>query len=180
MASTRSGADPQARLDLTERIRGLVVADSGISFEARAFEKLCGPIVYLFMKRGQPLYIGMSKRGLARPGSHLHHRAETISVSDEVMVWGCPTEQAARELESLLIGALNPLLNRSGRRQFTAKLLGRRRPAPNFKAIDSRNMELARAAEAEYKGRGAPADMFIGSRDLLRQFAERDSAGLGV
>lgn len=92
----------------------LVIDGSGAEFTGDAFRLFCGPIVYLFMREGKPLYIGMSSSGLARPGGRVHHKSLARDQADQVKTWSCRTTRDARKLESILIDQLRPPMNKRG------------------------------------------------------------------
>lgn len=101
----------------------LVIPSAGQKLQGSDFRDLCRPGVYVFMRRGKPLYIGMAKRMLGRIGS-LHRQAESaIEECDEVLLYPCVSVKAAVELEIILIGKLKPTYNKQ-HKMFAAKLLG--------------------------------------------------------
>lgn len=179
MAPTRGSPDYEARLDLTERIRSLVVENSGISFKAGAFEKLCGPIVYLFLRHGEPQYVGMSRRGLSRPGSGNHHKALTRATCDEVMVWGCPSARAAIELERILIGALRPAKNGGSWNSFVRERLGMRRVNAKkvVESMDAAERDLAVAEMNAGRPHGIPVKLIVRTKYDLRGLMGKKRSG---
>ena len=76
----------------------------------------------MFLKDNTPLYIGFSAAGLARPSQNAHHAKRARQEADEILIWPTKTEADARELESILIFAMQPKYNR-------------RRPADPMKKI---------------------------------------------
>lgn len=121
------------RMDLNALLEQLVVADSGISFDASTFRQLTGPIVYAFIRDGVPVYIGMSRHGIGRPSAPMHHkmgsrRGKGAVQYDSVFIWSCPDRDAAVTLERLLIERLRPAHNQrvlsNARTNAVAELLG--------------------------------------------------------
>jgi hypothetical protein len=103
----------------------LVLPQAGQKFQASDFRDLLKPGVYLFMRGGLPLYIGMGKRLLGRIGG-LHKQAGlAIEECDEVLMYPCVSLKAATELETLLIGQLRPRYNKQ-RNKYAANILGLR------------------------------------------------------
>ncbi len=103
----------------------LVIANSGQSFKGEDFRQMCGPIVYMFCLEGRPLYIGSSKDGLSRPGGRNHRQHLTSRrLCDEVKIWACPTVDAARKLERLLIAKTQPAHNKQCKMNHLATSLG--------------------------------------------------------
>ena len=76
----------------------------GQKFKGEDFRVLCGAQVYMFLLKGEPLYIGMSRHGLGRSGAKGHKQAaEARRICDEVLIWPCIHGEAARRLERLMI-----------------------------------------------------------------------------
>ena len=100
------------------------LADDGVCFKAEVFNKLCGPIVYLFLNEGVATYVGMSRRGIERPAFSQHAKKAQRAACDEVMVFPCKSASDAAKLERLLIGSLRPPENNKGQHQHVARLLG--------------------------------------------------------
>lgn len=96
-------------------IESLVVEGAGQSFKGDDFRMLCKPCVYMFMKNGLPIYVGMSRNGISRPASRAHAQAEHArSECDEVKIYPCVSEDAARNLEEMLIAKTQPPHNVNG------------------------------------------------------------------
>jgi hypothetical protein len=96
-----------------EVISGCVIPDSGIRFNGPDFRSLTGPQVYVFMKAGMPLYIGMSGNGMSRCANRVHKQAEVARAEcDSVLVYPCVDRKAADKLESLLIKNMQPKYNK--------------------------------------------------------------------
>lgn len=113
--------------NLIDRIGGLVLADTGLEFDGADFRQMCSYGVYLFLKDALPLYVGMSDSVLSRASSKRHLQARQARAEcDTVKMWACLSEEAALELEELLISALRPRDNKYGqyRRRRATKLLG--------------------------------------------------------
>lgn len=72
---------------------------------------MLGPITYLLVREGTPVYIGSSDVGLSRPlaGEHLRHR---MVESDTLVTIPCSTLGLARNLERNLIRILRPTWNK--------------------------------------------------------------------
>jgi hypothetical protein len=100
----------------------LILPSGGVRFDGEEFRRLCRPLVYMFLKDNTPLYIGFSAAGLARPSQNAHHAKRARQEADEILIWPTKTEADARELESILIFAMQPKYNR-------------RRPADPMKKI---------------------------------------------
>ena len=84
----------------------------GYSFKSADFNKLCQPIVYLFLgKRDKPLYVGMSKNGVGRPASPTHGAAMVRLESEKVLVYPCRSVKVAQRLEQFLIHKMQPVFN---------------------------------------------------------------------
>lgn len=115
---------------LDAKIESLVVGGAGQRFKGNDFRDLRKPGVYVFLQNGLPLYVGMSKMLLGRVG-HKHRQAErAINECDEVLLYPCVSEEAAKELETLLIGKLHPKYNQNQFGAFLTKYLGVARPRP--------------------------------------------------
>jgi excinuclease UvrABC nuclease subunit len=109
------------------KIESCVVPESGQRFNGEDFRMLLKPCVYLFMKDGSPLYIGMSKNGIARPAGANHRQFAAREECDEVLIYPCNSERDAKYLEELLICKTKPKYNRNKFTSFAAILLGNRR-----------------------------------------------------
>ena len=106
-----------------QEIETLIIPNSGQSFTGDDFRMLLKPIVYMFMKAGLPLYVGMSRRGITRP-SGAHHVAKAREECDEVKIFPCINEGAAYRLEQILISRTNPLYNERLRQAEAKRLTG--------------------------------------------------------
>jgi hypothetical protein len=100
-------------ISLESEFEKLTLPNGGSRFKGEDFRQMCGPIVYMFLKDNDVLYVGMSSCGLARPGSRQHHMADSARQDcDEVLIWPTKSAAAAIELESLLIAVFRPLQNK--------------------------------------------------------------------
>jgi hypothetical protein len=129
--ATAEPEEEQQQQDLTynvgrdrERILELV-AGPGLEFVGADVLNMLGPIVYLFSREGRPLYVGMSRRGLSRPFTHLHSALRKITETDRLQIWPVATPRAAVELEQHLIHHLMPVWNITGRAVALAWRLGK-------------------------------------------------------
>lgn len=104
-----------------------MIAEAGQKFKGNDFRSLLSPGVYVFMRDGQPLYIGMAKRLLGRVGGWHKQAERAIKECDEVLLYPCVSKKAAEELETLLIGNLKPVYNKQ-RKMYAAYLLGLSKP----------------------------------------------------
>jgi hypothetical protein len=103
----------------------LLSADSGIRFQGDDFRSLCGPQVYVFMRSGEPLYVGMSSNGIERPASVRHKQAAKARAEcDEVLIYPCKSVNAAIKAETILISLLKPTYNKNKLRTRACQLLG--------------------------------------------------------
>lgn len=76
------------------------------------FRSRC-PLVYAWKSElGRILYVGISRRGLARPTGAGHHRIRDAQLrqNDTLLVWYCESLAQARQLEAELIRELRPAL----------------------------------------------------------------------
>ena len=102
-----------------------VLPCGGTRFIGQDFRDLCGPQVYLFLKDGMPLYIGMSGNGIERCGGVRHQQAKRArNECDEVLIYPCRDKGSARRLEGLLIGRMGPKYNVQRARKELAELMG--------------------------------------------------------
>lgn len=69
------------------------------------------PIVYLWLRADNCLYVGKSANGIVRPLSPAHHRLANIEPADQLVVFEMENDAVARRTEARLIRGLNPLLN---------------------------------------------------------------------
>ena len=104
-------------------IKTLTLHTRGQKFKAWDFHALLEPGVYVAVKSGKPLYVGMGKN-LLRRLSGLHHKRHVLRGCDEILCYPCRSEEAARKLESLLIRRLHPKFNERGEITAVAKQLG--------------------------------------------------------
>jgi len=84
----------------------------------------------MFLEDGQPLYVGMGENALARASQAKHHKAYIRESADEIRIWPCVSLEAAKELETLLLGRLRPRFNSNNLTGYVRELLGvKRTPA---------------------------------------------------
>lgn len=84
----------------------------GFEFKTKDFNKMCQPIVYLFIgKHDQPLYVGIGRNGIGRPTAPDHHAKEARKSSASVLVYPCDSVLKAEALERFLIRNLRPVYN---------------------------------------------------------------------
>ena len=100
---------------MISRVLKLAQRQAGQKFKASDFRDLRKPGVYLFMKAGLPLYVGMGSNLLAAcsRSQYLYSRELSIDSMDEVLLYPCVSLDAAKELETLLIRELKPKNNRT-------------------------------------------------------------------
>lgn len=110
-----------------KRIEELVICGSGQSFKGGDFRDLLRPGVYILIENGVVLYVGQSKRMMARM-SGKHHKNELFMRADEIRVYPCRTAKDAYELERILIDRLKPTHNVNRRLAYLAKILGVKHP----------------------------------------------------
>jgi hypothetical protein len=73
---------------------------------------LTQPLVYAWITAaGTVRYVGMSRKGLARPLTSRHHKAHHIELSDRLVVWPMATAEAAVQAEDNVLAAVGPVLN---------------------------------------------------------------------
>ncbi len=106
---------------LKTELTGLI-KDDGFCFKREDFDKLRQPSVYIALKDGVALYVGMSRRGIVRPTSH-HKQLNDIDY-DEIHLYPVTTPGAALRLERLLIEALKPSYNINRPVEIGHKVLG--------------------------------------------------------
>jgi hypothetical protein len=98
----------------------------GYELPARFLTTLYKPLVYVFSRGGEALYVGFSAKGIERPADPGHEQRDVISDSTRVCIYPCVSEEAARKVEAALIFALKPKHNYQGRMgtDFLPELLG--------------------------------------------------------
>ncbi len=92
----------------------LSLLNEGISFKRETIEIFDGYIVYIFLKRNKPIYIGMSRYGIRRALSRQNRSKEVLEQYDRLWIYRANDFQAAKDAEKILITALNPEYNRTG------------------------------------------------------------------
>lgn len=92
-------------------ISSLVIPEAGQQFIGSDFRDLRKPGVYVFMLKGQPLYVGMGSMLLRRIGAKHYQATQAIDECDQVLLYPCVSIKAAQQLEALLISKLQPKYN---------------------------------------------------------------------
>lgn len=104
-----------------------IVPCAGARFRGEQFRLLSGPCVYMFFAACEPLYIGVSSLGVARPAGR-HHMEIARQEADEVLIWPCRSEELAVALEGMLLSRIDTKYNHRYRGSFShekvAPLLG--------------------------------------------------------
>lgn len=109
-------------------IEDLVIPEAGQQFKGNDFRDLCKPGVYIFMKNGKPLYVGMSDALIHRAAAKNHRQAvRSRAECDKVLLYPCLSIAAAKQLETLLISRLHPPSNENSKRTLLRKSLGLKR-----------------------------------------------------
>ena len=94
-----------------------LLTTEGISFNKASIAILKAPCVYLFLKKGVVLYIGMSSNGVARAmGKHKpnfmeKYTTDSLADADELILFQAKDIAMAHKAELLLIQSLKPRLN---------------------------------------------------------------------
>jgi len=104
-------------------IENFVLQNAGQRFLTKDLNDLLKPGVYVIMKAGIPIYVGMGKNLLRRVSGN-HHKRNIIQDSDEVLLYPCVSEYAATELEAELISKFQPTYNERLLLSKKSKLLG--------------------------------------------------------
>lgn len=94
-----------------ETAKLLIGGRTSIEWTVSQLTRARGPLVYLFWRNGQPIYIGASRNGLVRPLSPAHHKGFTRKQSDRFQFVCCDTEREALLLEQQLIQLWKPRFN---------------------------------------------------------------------
>lgn len=138
-------------MSLRDEIEALVQGREGFVFAGADVRALTGPIVYLLLRAGRVLYIGLSRNGWARIDNH-HHVLGGLDIldADTLQIWPLDTLDEAERLEHLLIMTLKPELNqrRFHDRQLLRERLGmtssgvteliKRLPVQNASGLDEK------------------------------------------
>ena len=83
----------------------------GARFTGEDFRSLCKPTVYMFLRNGEPLYVGYSRQGLGR-ALNTHKQADKARQEcDEVLTWPCRDVISAQQVERILIAHCRPVYN---------------------------------------------------------------------
>lgn len=72
---------------------------------------LCSPIVYIFLRDNEILYVGSSRKGITRPLCPQHHVPEAKQECTLLQIFPCETYTEALRLESELIIQHRPKYN---------------------------------------------------------------------
>ncbi len=99
---------------LSSQDRFLPIKGMGIPtrvFSGEEIEQLRGPLVYIWKRGKQVLYVGMSKTGINRPFDPSHHRLKRIQAGDSLIVWRVPDEDRAIKMEGSMILKFKPIYN---------------------------------------------------------------------
>lgn len=108
-----------------------LLPEGGQQFKGDDFRSLLEPGVYVCVKKGQPVYVGMGKRllsSVSRQNSHMKRRW-SFADCDQILLYPCKSLEAAQELEKLLIEQLKPTNNTHLKHKGIADRLGLERPA---------------------------------------------------
>ena len=89
---------------------------TGVQFVGSDILAWSRPVVYLAFRDGEPLYIGMSDRGIGRLFDKQHVLLKKIAPEDPLQVWAVTSAAEARRLEALLIDRLQPRFNKRGKK----------------------------------------------------------------
>lgn len=92
----------------------LSLLNEGISFKRETVEIFNGYVVYIFLKRNKPIYIGMSQDGIRRALSKQSRNKEVLEQYDRLWIYRANDLQAAKDAEKILIITLNPKYNSTG------------------------------------------------------------------
>ncbi len=71
------------------------------------------PMVYVWRRGDEVLYVGLGTKGIQRPLSSDHHMLLDIVPTDRLDIFFCPTDVDAANLEEKWIHHLKPTLNRA-------------------------------------------------------------------
>jgi hypothetical protein len=75
-------------------------------------ERFRGPIIYIWTRSSEVLYVGLSFNGVERPLATTHARLRHFQPGDRVTIWRAPADPVALyDLEAVLIRALRPRYN---------------------------------------------------------------------
>lgn len=108
-----------------DSLASLIIPDSGAEFHGDDVRKFNKPCVYVYLRELEPLYVGMSRKGLQRVFASNHSQAALAREQcTKLLVYFCETEDRAMECEGLLISALKPRYNQRRYRFALAKIMG--------------------------------------------------------
>lgn len=98
----------------TARIAALTIPEAGQSMSGDALRDIRKPGVYVLMLKDKPQYVGVGKLVMGRLTGSNHKQADrAIALADKVLIYPCVSEEAAIELETILIKGLQPVWNKS-------------------------------------------------------------------
>jgi hypothetical protein len=109
---------------MNDDVLSMVKYDSGMEFKRSDFLLLMGPIVYVFFDGDNPLYVGMSVKGIGRPADPGHHAMKNKHFTS-VKMWACKGASAAKRLEKHLIKTMLPPLNVAHRMMSDAERIAK-------------------------------------------------------
>jgi hypothetical protein len=98
------------------QIDGIDLRPSPSVIDGAELRMLVGPIVYAYFHRREPIYVGMSQYGIARPFGRSHHYLKTnwrrdpqrIDQDDHIVIWPMRSVAEALAAERLVYEALIP------------------------------------------------------------------------
>lgn len=105
-------------------IETLLLENAGQQFKMGDFLNLQKPGVYVLIENNVVTYVGYGNSLLHRVGNARHHRADLFLSADVIKLFPCISDEAAQELESILIERLNPTGNIRKRYHRIVKNLG--------------------------------------------------------
>lgn len=82
-----------------------------VQYSGGEFRALIRPCVYLFLRNGKPLYVGVSQHGISRPAALYHNHRTARDAADEVLLLFFGSAYSAKDAEQRLIEALKPPFN---------------------------------------------------------------------
>ena len=85
----------------------------GFKFMGSDFLAIQKPAVYLWIRDGTILYVGIATQG-GRRIFYKHHKIKHVQPEDEIIVWSMPTLAAARKAEKIILANVRPPMNLHG------------------------------------------------------------------
>lgn len=98
-----------------EEVLRILSAAAGVQFQGSDILEWSRPVVYLAFRNGEPLYVGVSDRGIGRLFDKQHLLLKKLAPEDHLQVWAVSSTAEAKRLEVLLIDRLQPRFNRRGK-----------------------------------------------------------------